>query len=318
MGAFTIINQILLLAILTAVGSLAFRFKILEESAKEIIQKLVFYITLPLLIVTKLSVLEFTDEILKNGGLVVLFSFLIMILQLGLGKLSARFFALRKPQAVIHSLHHMLGNVVFLGFPLVDTLIPGGEALLYAALYQLVLNALLWSYGVIQLNPDDSQKGLKQFKKLINPNTIALSLGLIMMLLKIRLPDVLQQSLGGLGSTTTYLAMLYIGILLAQMKMKEIFSISIFTFSFTKLVFSPLIFMLSLLVLINYFLLPLNSVAFTVLVLESAMPGMTILVLLAKRYGADDALAMKNFFVSTVLSLITLPLILYLIQWSQN
>ena len=65
---------------------------------------------------------------------------------------------------------------------------------------------------------------------------------------------------------------------------------------------------------INYFSIPLNATAFTVLILESAMPAMTILVLLAKRFGADDTLAMKNFFVSTVLSLISLPFILYLLQ----
>lgn len=60
---------------------------------------------------------------------------------------------------------------------------------------------------------------------------------------------------------------------------------------------------------------PLISTAFIVLILESAMPRIMIFVLLAKRFGADDALAMKNFFVSTVLSLITLPFILYLLQW---
>jgi predicted permease len=48
--------------------------------------------------------------------------------------------------------------------------------------------------------------------------------------------------------------------------------------------------------------------------LEAAMPCMAILVILAKRYGADDKLAMKNFFISTVMSLVSLPLILYLLQ----
>ncbi|MBN1650289.1 MAG: AEC family transporter [Bacteroidales bacterium] len=313
----TIIDQILILGILAGVGALAYRFKILEESAKSVIEKIVFYIALPLLILTKLSALAFTSEILRNAGLVILFTYAIMFSQLLLGKLSARIFKLERPQAVIHSLHYMLGNVVFLGFPLLDALMPGGEALLYAALYQLVLNTILWSYGVIQLDPDNRQKGWGQLKKLVNPNTIALSLGLLMMLLSLRFPPLLQKAFGGLGSTTLYLAMLYIGMLLAQMKVKEIFKLSIFTFSFNKLILSPLIFMFLIYGLIHYLAVPLNSTAFTVLVLESAMPAMTILVLLAKRFGADDALAMKNFFVSTVLSLITLPFILYLLRWLQ-
>lgn len=311
----TIVDQILILGILAGVGVLAFRFKILEDGAKGVIEKLVFYVSLPLLILTKLSTLEFTAEILRNAGLVILFTYGIMFSQLLLGKLSARIFRLKKPQAVIHSLHHMLGNIVFLGFPLLDALMPGGEALLYAALYQLVLNTILWSYGVIQLNPDNRQKGWGQLKKMVNPNTIALVLGLLMMLLSLRFPPLLQKSFSGLGSTTLYLAMLYIGILLAQMKVKEVFKLSIFTFSFNKLILSPVIFLFLIYALVEYFSIPLNDTAFTVLILESAMPAMTILVLLAKRFGADDSLAMKNFFVSTVLSLVSLPFILYLLQW---
>ncbi|MBN2236669.1 MAG: AEC family transporter [Bacteroidales bacterium] len=318
MGITTILHQIIILGILASVGAIAYRFKILEDSAKSVIEKLVFYISLPLLIVSKLSTLSFTPEILRNAGLVVLFAYGIMFIQLLIGKMSARIFHLERRQAVIHSLHHMLGNIVFLGFPLLDALIPGGEALLYAALYQLVLNTILWSYGVIQLNPDTKEKGWKQLKKLINPNTVALSLGLMMMLLKIQFPPLIQKSFSGLGSTTLYLAMLYIGILLAQMKVKEVFKLSIFTYSLTKLLITPLLFLVLIYGMIQYLFVPLNATAFTVLVLESAMPAMTILVLLAKRFGADDSLAMKNFFVSTVLSLLTLPMVLYAVQWIQQ
>ncbi|MFH1000097.1 MAG: AEC family transporter [Bacteroidota bacterium] len=314
----TIIDQILILGILTGVGAIAFRFKIIEESAKTVIEKLVFYVSLPLLIVTKLSVLKLTPDIMLNGGLVILFTYFILFAQLLLGKLSARIFVLAKPQAVIHSLHHMLGNIVFLGFPLLDALFPGGEALLYAALYQLVLNTVLWSYGVIQLNPENKHKGWAQLKNLVNPNTIALVLGILMMYFGLKFPTLIQKSFSGLGDLTLYLAMLYIGILLAQMKIGEVFKTSIFVYCFNKLFLSPVIFLFILYFFINHLFLPLNNIAYTVLVLQSAMPAMTILVILAKRFGADDALAMKNFFVSTVLSLISLPIMLYLLQWIQN
>ena len=58
----------------------------------------------------------------------------------------------------------------------------------------------------------------------------------------------------------------------------------------------------------------MNSIAFSVVILEAAMPCMTILVILAKRFGADDTKSMENFVVSTILSVISLPLIIYLIQ----
>ncbi|MBK5210196.1 MAG: hypothetical protein JJE44_11950 [Flavobacteriaceae bacterium] len=92
----TIIDQILILGILAGIGALTFRFKILEEGAKGVIEKLVFYVSLPLLIVTKLSMLEFTAEIFRNAGLVVVITYVIMFSQLALGKLSAKNISLKK------------------------------------------------------------------------------------------------------------------------------------------------------------------------------------------------------------------------------
>ena len=315
MGFTTIVDQIAFLGILTICGILAYRFKILNNSAKEVFHKLVFYITLPLLIITKLSSLTFSNEILRNGLFVILGTYLILFVQLIVGKLTAKLFKLERPQAVIHSLHTMLGNIVFLGFPLLDALFPGGEAILYAAIYQLAMNTVMWTYGVYILNPSSSEKGFMNLKKLANPNTIALSIGLLMMIFGIRLPLLLQLSLGGLGQTTLYLAMIYIGILLAQIKIRDMLNrLDVFTLSFNKLFLLPIIFIFFFRFLMEVLNFQMNNIAFSVLILEAAMPCMTILVLLAKQFGADDELAMKNFVVSTILSLISLPFILYLIQ----
>lgn len=315
MGFTTIIYQIAFLGILALCGILAFRFKILQNSAKEVIEKLVFYITLPLLIITKLSSLEFTNEILRNGGLVIVGTYIIIFTQLLVGKLTARLFKLKLPQAAVHELHTTFGNIVFLGFPLLDSLFPGGEAILYAALYQLVVNTVMWTYGVYKLNPSVKVKGYKNLNKLLSPNIIALTVGLLMMLFKFRLPELIQSSLGGLGQTTLYLAMIYIGILLAQTKFKSISkSPDIFALSFNKLFLLPVVFIFFFKALFYLFHFELNNVAFSVLILEAAMPCMAILVLLAKRFGGDDELAMKNFSVSHLLSLISLPFVLYMLQ----
>ena len=152
MEFLTIINQIIFLAVLAFSGMLASKFKVLNDFSKEAIEKLVFYITLPLLIITKVSVLNITPAILQNSVLVIGFSYLIMVIQIIIGNISAKFVKLPKGQAVIHSMHTFLGNIVFLGFPLLDALFPGGEAMLYAALYQLVMNTVLWTYGISRIS----------------------------------------------------------------------------------------------------------------------------------------------------------------------
>ena len=315
MESNTILTQISILGILAGIGILAYRTGIVQEAAKEVIEKLVFYITLPLLIITKVSTLEFSDEILRNGIIVIVFTYLILSIQILIGNFSAWIFKLEKPQAVIHTLHTFLGNIVFLGFPLLDAMFPGGVAILYAALYQLVINTVLWTYGVHRLNPRSGAGGIDKLKKFLNPNTIALIIGLIMMVTRIRLPGILQSSLGGLGSTTLYLAMLYIGLLLAQTKILEVFKkIDVLSLSLNKLLIIPALLIILLRSILYLFQIELNHIAFSVLILEAAMPCMTILVIIARRFGADDQKAMENFVASTVLSIISLPIVIYLLD----
>jgi predicted permease len=315
MEFFTIINQIVFLTILAFCGILASRLKILTELSKDVIEKLVFYITLPLLIVTKISNLEITPAILQNSGLVVGFTYLILLIQIIIGNLSAKFLRLPKAQSVIHSMHTYLGNIVFLGFPLLDALFPGGEAILYAALYQLVMNTVLWTYGIYKLNPDQNEKGFRNLKKLVNPNTIALVIGLLMMVFKLRLPEIIYNPLAGLGSTTLYLAMLYIGILLAKIKIVGMFKKrDVLILSLNKLLIIPVILIILIQLILNFLSVKMDETAFSVIILEASMPCMIILVLLAKRFGADDSKAMENFVVSTILSIISLPIVIYLMQ----
>ncbi len=315
LGFSTIINQIVFLGVLAICGVLAYRFKILQNSAKDVIEKLIFYVTLPLLIVTKLSSLTFTDKILRNGAMVIFGTYLIIFIQLLAGKITAKIFKLKKPQAAIHELHSTFGNIVFLGFPLLDALFPGGEAILYAALYQLVVNTVMWTYGVFRLNPATKEKGFKDLKKLVNPNIIALCLGLLMMLVHIRLPEIIHAPLQGLGGTTLYLAIIYIGVLLAQTKIKNVFkSADVYVLSFNKMFLLPVVFISLFGGIFQVFNFEMNHTAFYTLILESAMPCMAIMVLLAKRFGGDDELAMKNFFLSHVLSFLSLPFVLYMLQ----
>ena len=315
MGFSIIIDQISFLAILALCGIIAYRAKIIQNSAKDVIEKLVFYVTLPLLIVTKLSSLTLTTDILRNGIFIIVGTYFILFMQAMAGKLTAKLFKLKRPQASIHMLHTMLGNIVFLGFPLLDALFPGGEAILYAALYQLTMNTVMWTYGIHKLAPASKEKGIKNLKKLLNPNIIALTIGLVIMGTRIQLPQILTTPLAGLGQTTLYLSMIYIGILLAQIKVRDMLNTAnVFILSFNKLLLLPVVFIFFFRFLIELFNLQISNIAFSVLILEAAMPCMTILVLIAKRYGADDSLAMKNFFISTILSLISLPVILYLLQ----
>ncbi len=315
MAVYTILQQVSILAILSLVGVAGVKVGIFSENAKSVLEKLVFYVTLPLLIVTKLSMLELTPVILKNGLWVIISTYVILFIQISIGRLSARLFRMERAQSTIHALHTFLGNIVFLGFPLLDALFPGGEAILYAALYQLAMNTVFWTYGILQLAPAIGGHGMRNLRKMLNPNTIALLVAGIMLSFNLRLPAVVQSALGGLGGTTLYLAMLYIGILLSGTKIwPMIRKPDVLFLSLNKLVLMPILFLGLFWILFSFTTFRINQIAVSVLVLEAAMPCMTILVLLAKHFGADDRKAMENFVVTTVFSVLSLPLVLFLLN----
>ncbi|HKK62737.1 MAG TPA: AEC family transporter, partial [Bacteroidales bacterium] len=148
------------------------------------------------------------------------------------------------------------------------------------------------------------------WSKMLNSNTLAFFVGLIIMFFNIKLPDLIFEPLHGLGKSTIYLSMLYIGSMLYHTKVKGVFrKPHVFLLAFNKLLLIP--FILAIIVnLVSYLFLPgFGEVARYVLLLESAMPCMATIVVMAHKFGSDDGLATENVFVSTVLSIISIPLV---------
>jgi malate permease and related proteins len=204
----------------------------------------------------------------------------------------------------------MFGNIVFLGFPLMDALFPGGEGLLYAAVFQLASNSVMWTFGVWIFLRGNGGSRKELLKNMLNPNTIAFFLGILIMVLHVQFPDVIYEPLHGLGKSTIYLSMLYIGAMLVQTRVRGIFSKPhIFLLSFNKLLLVPLL--LAMIVnLLTWILFPeFGETARKVLLLEASMPCMATTVVMASKFGSDDKLATENVFVSTILSVITIPMV---------
>ena len=218
-----IINQILILGFIVCVGVIAARTGIITETLKEGIASLVFNITLPLLIISSLTSLDITLELLRNGFLVIVMTYVSIFFLLFMGRLSSILQRMKRETSSIHILHTAFGNTVFLGFPLMNALFPGGQALFYATLFYLVSNSVMWTAGVNILNPSSERGMMQKMKNMLNPNTIAFIVGITLMLTGITLPSVIDIPLSGLGQTTSYLSMLYIGGMLAQTDIRGVF-----------------------------------------------------------------------------------------------
>ena len=313
-GFEIILDKVTILGLLTLIGFTFFKLKWLGPEVKQGLQKLVFNLTLPLMIFTTISGFQFSGELLGNGLTVFLLAYPFLFLQYGLGWATAKVFRLPLNKESVHVLHTTFGNVVFLGYPLIDALFPDTPALFYAAIYHIAQMTIIYTYGIYRLDSRHSTNLFSNLKKLINPNTMAFVAGFLFMVFNLSLPTAVNQTFSGVGSSTLYLSMIYIGMLVAGFKPKlRDFRADVLLLNFNKLLIAPFLVFFILVFLIRVAGLSLSFPALGAIVLQTAMPCMAILVILAKTYGADENSAMVNVFTTTIISLITLPFIYWFI-----
>ncbi|MBQ3553210.1 MAG: AEC family transporter [Clostridia bacterium] len=308
MGLNVIITQILMLAIAMLIGFLAVKLKYLDASVAPSISKVIVRITLPLLIISTVTTQNLSANLLKNAGLLIILELLVFVVLYSVSALIAKLFRLKGATKTMHRLMGTFGNVIFLGYPLI-TAIYGEIGLFYAVIYALVNDGFVWTMGVYFICRDGAKSsGKSAVKSLINPNTVSFIIALLMLAFGIRLPEVLQKSFSAIGSLTTYLSMLFIGITLTQVDLKKLYKrVSIFALTLIKMLLVPL----ALILILR--LLPLDRVMCGALILQAAMPGQIALAILASEYGSDTCYASECVFITTVLGLLLLPLCYYMI-----
>jgi malate permease and related proteins len=266
------------------------------------------------MLLTNFSRIDITPRLLINSFSMVWMSFAVMMFMLLTGWLGSKLLRLSQSESAIFKTHSMFGNIIYLGFPVVYALF-GEEGLLYASMLQLVSNLLMWTVGVVMLSVGNGSSVRQSFLKVLNVNTLAITLGLIMFLTGVKMPEFLMTPLGGLGTSNTYLSMIYMGVMMFHSNIRGMIGNKVVYFlTFNKLLVIP-----ALLIAIFYFIgvfagFSPDKLVVSVLILQSSMPCMANIIILAKVFGADDSLATANVFVSTILSIVTLPVVLYIMS----
>jgi predicted permease len=168
----------------------------------------------------------------------------------------------------------------------------------------------MWTFGVWVFLKGSGKNRNEVWKNMLNPNTISFFIGLLIMFFHIQFPDVIFEPLNGLGKSTIYLSMLYIGAMLFQTRVKGILKKPhVFLLTFNKLLLVP--FILAIVInLLSYWLFPgFGEIARKVVLLEASMPCMATIVVMANKFGSDEGLATENVFVTTIFSVLSIPLV---------
>lgn len=292
--------QIMSLFLIMVVGYVMYKKNVIDDAATIRYTKLIINISLPSQIITAFVS---NQGIVSNSEVLTVFgiAFVAYVIYAIIGIVYVWIVKVPKKQRGTFIFMTMFGNVGFMGFPVI-TAIFGEEALIYAVIFMVVFNVLVYSIGIMLINTNNNS-GFS-IKKLINMPFIAAVLSIILYFANIRLPDMVMTSLNFMGNITTPVAMLILGATVATMPIKELFDEwRIYLFIIVRLAILPLI-ALGLMQFVHVS----ELIRGTVIVL-SATPVATNATMLAIEYGGDTKLTSKGIFFTTILCMITIPLL---------
>ena len=303
--------KILQMFIILLAGVIAYKTGLINKTSTAHLSNLLLMMVSPLLSFLSYQ-LDFTPALL-NGLLLALFaSVLTYVISIGLSELLFRpeKFLLSKTETRtenygVEKLALVYSNCGFFGIPLVSSIF-GTEGVFYLTAYLTAFNVLLWTHGLLAMGERFDLKTL--WKKLMTPAILAVVTGVICFLLRIHLPEILTYPLGLIANMNTPLAMIVAGANLAQADLlKCLKKPRVYLVSFLRLLVLPALSLLLLWLL--HITISLDfTIAFTVFI-ASACPVGAVSIMFAERFGKDSSYATELFVVTTVLSLLTIPLI---------
>ncbi|MDO4740559.1 MAG: AEC family transporter [Eubacteriales bacterium] len=194
------------------------------------------------------------------------------------------------------------GNAGFFGIPLVNGVF-GAEGVFYLTAFITAFNLMVWTHGVICMSGRFDLRSLK--KGLLTPSMISICLGIVLFFGRVRLPELIATPLEYISSLNTGLAMLVAGVSLANTDLKALLSGKrVFLVCLARLLLCPALFGLALMAL------PVEPLLRGTLLLASACPCATMVILFAYRYGGDDIYGTQIFTASTLLCALSIPLVM--------
>lgn len=297
-----VLNQVVIMALLILTGVICFKTKIINQESAKSLSSLVLMVVNPIIIIVSYQV-PYEKKLLKGLLLSLLFSLISTIIAI---LLSQVFLRKKGKNLSLERFAAIYSNCGFMGIPLVNG-VYGAEGVFYLTAYVTIFNILVWTHGVFMMKESFNFKLIVQALK--TPAVIATFLGFILFICGITIPKTLFETLSFLSDMNTPLAMLAAGATIAQTNIvKSIKNPRLYIVSVIKLLAVPAA------TAVILWLLHTDSIVAGTIILASACPAAATGTLFAIRFKKDSLYASELFAVTTLLSIGTLPLVMWFVQ----
>ena len=293
--------QITIFSLMLA-GYILTKTRVLSADARKPLSNLLINFILPCNIITSF-ITEFNQKILFDCLAILITSICIQIFAIIISK----YFYPKTSSEKMPVLRYgtIVSNAGFMGSPIAQGLY-GDLGLLYASVYLIPMRSVMWSFGVMCFT---GAKGKGVVKKILtHPCIVAVFLGMILLITQIQLPKGIEQTIRYAGNANTALSMIVIGNILAEVKANEILDRKAWWFCLIRLAVIPLF------VLGGCKLAGIDELVKQVSVVLAGMPAAATTAILAAKYESDAHFAAKIVFLSTLLSMLSVPLLCILMN----
>lgn len=301
-----ITESVLSLFIIMLVGVYGSKKGIITNDLNKGLTDILIKIALPFMIVS--SFMFTYDDTIKTNVLKTFYYSLGAYAIMGIVSFIMLFPVKNNKKTVLH-FANIFVNTGYVGFPVLNSIF-GAEGIIYGSIFNLFFVIFVWTYGIM-LYKGNLEKGYlknEMLSLLFNPSIIAVIIGIIIMVFDIKIEGALLQSIKSIGTITGPLSMLIIGVILSKVKIKQhLKDWTVYYGIIIKLLFIPLvIYLMSLLTGDS------SKAAYSVIIM-TAMPASAMTSIFAETYDKEKEFAAIIVSATTLISLITVPLLINLI-----
>ncbi|MGI5885012.1 MAG: AEC family transporter [Candidatus Spyradocola sp.] len=290
----------LILFLVMGAGLVLTKLGVITANGRKCLTDLLINLILPCNIICSFLI-EMNREILLATLWVLLIACGIQVACYLLGKVLFQFVPERQKKVLQYAT--LCSNAGFMGNPIIEG-IYGAQGLLYGSIYLIPLRFFMWSAGLSCFTKSTFRETVK--KLATHPCIIAVFIGFVLMFTQWQMPAFLERTLSYFSGCTLPVSILIVGSILAGVRVRSIFTGMTAYYCGVRLLLIPL------LTLAACRLLGMDALVTGVCVVLSGMPAGSTTAILAEKYDGDAEYASKCIFLSTLLSLVTIPVLCWL------
>lgn len=297
-----VVGKLIMLATIMSIGYIMKKINILNNTYNKGFSTFILNISMPCLVID--SILSTTADI-SNADIIrlMLIAFAIYT-SLSISALFiSKIFLPTKNQDGVYKFLLIFNNNMFMGFPIILSVLDE-EAAFYCAIFNIVNTIFMFSVGTYFMKKHTNSEKIS-IKKFLNPGIISSVICTILYFLGYTTPLIFTDAIKQLGNITIPLSMIVLGVSLADIPARQVITdIKIYILIIIKMIIIPIL---------MYFLLSkiiYNTSILYMIIIILSMPGATLSVSMATEYDGDIMLASKYVFLSTILSMISVPFVI--------